>query len=350
MIKNYLTIDVEDYFQVSAFEECVTHKGWESYPSRVENNTERILSLLEKHQVKGTFFILGWTAEKFPQLVKKISSKGHEIACHSYYHRLVYNLTPEEFRQDTRKAKDVLEQITGRPVLGYRAPSYSITKNSLWALHILRELGFYYSSSVFPVYHDRYGMPHAPRYPFLWNLDSTTPQIVDMKGETVREILDYFATEALSGTVNKTSSLLLEIPISTSLVFKKNLPVSGGGYFRLFPYWFTRRALQQINNKEKKPFIFYLHPWEVDPEQPRMANATPRSRFRHYLNLHRTYERLEKLLHDFSFTSIDIQRNGLESTSKTKSCNDVSPAAANTMCASRQAPPEIPPFQLFRRR
>ncbi len=301
--KNYLTIDVEDYYQVSAFENLVDKKGWDGFASRVENNTEKILALFEQYEVKGTFFILGWTADKYPNLVKKISAAGHEVACHSYLHRLVYDLTPQEFRNDTRKAKDILEQITGLPVLGYRAPSYSITAKSLWAVEILLELGFRYSSSVFPVYHDRYGIPTAPRFPFLWDLSQNTPQISAITNKNAREILNDLVKEGEPDTAGNRVSLL-EIPVSTSLQFSKNIPISGGGYFRLFPYWFTKRALRHINDKEEQPFIFYLHPWEIDPEQPRMHKAKLRSRFRHYLNLHRTWGRFEKLLQDFSFTPI----------------------------------------------
>lgn len=264
--KNYLTIDVEDYFQVSAFEDIVTKEDWASYPSRVEQNTRKILALLEEHDIRATFFLLGWTARKYPALVREISDNGHEIGCHSFYHRLVYNLTPEEFREDTRKAKNILEQLTGRKILGYRAPSYSITGRSLWALDILAELGFQYDSSIFPVYHDRYGIPDAPRFSYA----------LEQQGMT-------------------------EFPISTLRIFGKNLPVSGGGYFRLFPYWFTRAALRRINGLDRRPFVFYFHPWEIDPDQPRMKGATLLSNFRHYLNLGKTHSRLRMLLRDFSF-------------------------------------------------
>jgi len=263
---NYLTIDVEDYFQVSAFEGIVSKDDWESFDSRVVRNTRKILTLLDHHNVRATFFVLGWTAQKQPDLVKEIFAKGHEIACHSYYHRLVYNLTPEEFYADTQQAKDILEQITGNKVDGYRAPSYSITKRSLWAIDILAELGFQYDSSIFPIYHDRYGIPDAPRFSYRLPARNMT-----------------------------------EYPISTALFFGKKIPIAGGGYFRLFPYWFTRMALRRINKKEGKPFVFYVHPWEIDPEQPRMKEANPLSRFRHYVNLNKTYDRLRQLLRDFSF-------------------------------------------------
>ena len=263
---NYLTIDIEDYFKVSAFEDIVTKDDWDTYPSRVEQNTSKILTLLDSDNVKAAFFVWGWTVKKYPDLVKKISSKGHEIACHSYYHRLVYDLSAKDFREDTRQAKDILEQLTGKKIIGYRAPSYSITRRSLWALDILAELDFQYDSSIFPIYHDRYGIPDAPRFSYKLSDQNMT-----------------------------------EYPISTSLFFGKKIPVAGGGYFRLFPYWFTRMALQRINNNEDKPFIFYFHPWEIDPEQPRMKSAKPLSRFRHYLNLNKTYDRIQQLLQDFPF-------------------------------------------------
>ncbi|MBC8439475.1 MAG: DUF3473 domain-containing protein [Deltaproteobacteria bacterium] len=267
---NYLTIDVEDYFQVSAFEKVVeSYHKWPTYPSRVERNTRKILDILDKHNAKATFFVVGWIAEKFPDLIKEISRQGHPLGCHSYYHRLVYDLSPEEFRQDTQNAKEILEQISGQQINGYRAPSYSITKRSLWALGILEELGFSFDSSIFPIYHDRYGIPDAPRFEY--------------------KIPEY---------------KLIEYPISTALFFGKKLPVSGGGYFRLFPYWFTRMALNKINMRDKQPFVFYLHPWEVDPNQPKINNAGALSRFRHYVNLDKTANRLEQLLQDFSFSPL----------------------------------------------
>jgi len=174
-ISNYLTIDVEEHFQVAAFEDIISPASWEKYPSRVKNNTRLILDLLDKHRIKATFFIVGWTAERHPKLVKEIEARGHQIGCHSYRHQKIYNLTPEEFRQDTAKAKDILEQIIGKAVKGYRAPSYSITRKSLWAVKILKELGFEYDSSVFPILHDNYGIPDAPRYPFIWNLSEDQP-------------------------------------------------------------------------------------------------------------------------------------------------------------------------------
>ena len=271
---NYLTIDVEDYFQVAAFEKVIQPATWENYPSRVEQNTTRILDLLNTYGVKGTFFIVGWTAERFPGLVKEIVTRGHEIGCHSYQHQKIYNQTPEEFRQDTQKAKDILEQASGQPVVGYRAPTYSITKKSLWAFDILQELGFKWDSSIFPIRHDNYGIPDAPRFAY-----------------------------------KMPNHNLIEYPISTALLWGRKIPVAGGGYFRILPYWFTRMALKKINQQEKQPFIFYLHPWEVDLGQPKVSHAGWKSRFRHYHNLGKTEERLHCLLKEFRFAPITASDN-----------------------------------------
>jgi len=207
--------------------------------------------------------------------VKKIAANGHLVGCHSYQHRLIYTLSPSEFREDTHRAKDILEQITGGTVTGYRAPSYSITKRSLWAYDILEEQGFQYSSSVFPILHDRYGIPDAPRFTFR------------VPGHNI-----------------------IEYPISTVPFLGRNVPVSGGGYFRIFPYWFTKIGLSRINNREHQPFLFFIHPWETDPEQPRMKGASALSRFRHYTNLRKTSERFRKLLNDFAFVPIP-ERQGV---------------------------------------
>lgn len=293
-IDNYLTIDVEDYFQVSAFEPLVPKENWREYPSRVVDNTRRILDILEQKSIKATFFILGWTAKKHPELVREIALQGHEIGCHSYYHRLVYTLTPEQFHEDTKTAKDILEQITGTQVKGYRAPSYSITRKSLWAIQILNDLGFAYDSSVFPIHHDRYGIPDAPRYPFHWDTSADHPKV---------------GSPYLPVNGSDSWNSLIEFPISTSLLLGKNLPVSGGGYFRLFPYWFTRMALKKINEQEQKSFAFYLHPWEFDPGQPRFNQASLLSKFRHYNNLHKTEKRFLRLLDDFSFKPMQAAHN-----------------------------------------
>ncbi|MFZ5759490.1 MAG: XrtA system polysaccharide deacetylase [Thermodesulfobacteriota bacterium] len=287
-ITNYLTIDVEDYFQVSAFEKVISPNEWDRCALRVENNTGGILQLLAARNVKATFFIVGWIAERCPELVREIARHGHEIGCHSYLHRKIYDLSPDQFREDTKRAKDILEKITGQPVYGYRAPSYSITRKSLWALEILAELGFTYDSSIFPIYHDTYGIPDAPRYPFLWDLSGKTPQYANQ------------LTDKPSGH----STVLKEYPLSTALILGRKVPVAGGGYFRLFPYWFTKFALGKINNDERKPFVFYLHPWEIDPNQPRFRQASRLSRFRHYNNLDKTGERLKRLLGDFFFARI----------------------------------------------
>lgn len=266
---NYLTVDVEDYFQVAAFGKVISQDTWDQYECRVVENTISILDLFAESGVKATFFIVGWIAQRYPDLVLEIDRNGHEIGCHSYWHRKIYDQTPEEFKADTRRSKEVLEGIIGKPVIGYRAPSYSITGKSLWALDILAELGFHYDSSIFPVYHDNYGIPDAPRFPYQ----------LEKQG-------------------------MMEYPISTVQLPLFNLPVAGGGYFRLFPYWFTRMALQRINEREEQPFMFYFHPWEVDPQQPRIKGAGAKSRFRHYLNLDKTRNRLQRLLTDFNFRSI----------------------------------------------
>jgi len=288
-ITNYLTIDVEDYFQVSAFESVISPDRWDSLESRVEKNTSTLLALLAEHETKATFFVVGWIAERHPNLVKEIFATGHEIGCHSFLHRRIYNLTPKEFREDTRKAKNTLEDITGQPVLCYRAPSYSITRKSLWALDILKDLGFFYDSSVFPIHHDIYGIPNAPRFPFSWKFSDGNSE----------PIIQYAAN-----CQQPTANCLLEFPISTVRFLGKNIPSSGGGYFRFFPYWFTRMALKKINEKENQPFIFYLHPWEIDPAQPRFNKASLRSRFRHYNNLSKTAGRFKQLLKEFRFGPI----------------------------------------------
>ena len=269
-IVNYLTIDVEDYFQVSAFEDIIRPADWDGMEQRVTGNTEKVLALLAEYNTKATFFIVGWIAEKFPRLVGAVHAQGHHIGCHSYWHRKVYDLSPEEFREDTARGKSILEDIIGEPVLGYRAPSYSITKKSLWALDILKDLGFTYDSSIFPIYHDTYGIPDSPR----------------------------FAYRHANG--------LLEYPISTLRLLGGNLPVSGGGYFRLFPYQLSRLFLRALNRADKQPFVFYLHPWEVDPGQPRLRQARWFSRFRHYNHLDATASRLRQLLSDFSFAPLPV--------------------------------------------
>ena len=266
-IRNALTVDVEDYFHVSAFANSVDPGDWESYPLRVEQNTRRLLDLFDEYNATATFFVLGWVAERSPDLVREIADRGHEVASHGYSHQLVYNQAPEVFRDETLRTKHILEDIIQAKVTGYRAASYSITERSLWALDILAEAGFDYDSSIFPVRHDRYGIPDAKEVPH--NIE----------------------------TQNGYS--LVEFPLSTAKLFNYRLPVAGGGYFRLYPYALTRRGLEQINRRER-PFIFYLHPWEIDADQPRIP-ASWFSQFRHYNNLSRCEARLRKLLQDFRF-------------------------------------------------
>ncbi len=266
---NALTIDVEEYFQVEAFARVIAKKDWDKFVSRVIQNTEKILNLLEFFQIKATFFCLGWVAERYPELIKAIAQKGHEIASHGFSHTPIFRLTPQEFRKEVRKSKRLLEDLSDREVKGFRAPTYSVTKNTLWALKILAEEGYTYDSSIFPIRHDLYGLPEAPRFPF------------------------------------KIKSLgLIEFPITTARFLGIKWPAAGGGYFRLFPYPLTKYLLKRINRKEKMPFIFYVHPWEFDPAQPRIK-APLKSRFRHYLNLKKTEKRFKKLLFDFKFAPVE---------------------------------------------
>jgi len=280
MVSNVFSVDVEDYFHVEAFSDVVDRAKWDAYPCRVEDNTRRLLDLADKVNQRGTFFILGWVAERFPALVREIVSRGHEPACHSYWHRLIYKLSPAEFREDTLRAKAVIEQAAGMPVLGYRAPSYSITSRSLWALEILAEAGFRYDSSIFPISHDIYGIPDAPRFPFR---------------------------------VETPSGELVEYPITTfRLVGEHNLPVGGGGYLRIFPFWYTKLGFRKVQ-AEELPLIVYTHPWEVDPEQPRLAGRF-KSRLRHYTNLSKTESRLSRLLQLGVFNT--FQASGLDASAR----------------------------------
>lgn len=275
-VMNALTVDVEDYFHVSAFAACIDQGDWDSYSSRVERNTQRLLDLFEQNRIRATFFVLGWVADRERKLIEEIHRRGHEVACHGYSHQLVYNQTPEVFREETLRSKALLEDIIQAPVNGYRAASYSITEKSKWALDILAEAGFLYDSSIFPVHHDRYGMPGTPEDPYLL----TTPN-----GQT-----------------------LVEFPLSTAKLLGQSIPVAGGGYFRLYPYPATRAGLRQIN-RQQRPFIFYLHPWEIDADQPRIP-AKLFSRFRHYNNLAKCEGRLQRLLNDFKFdTTFNVLKN-----------------------------------------
>ena len=271
-IKNALTVDVEDYFHVTAFERQINPSSWDTYSLRVVENTEKILDMFDEHSVKATFFVLGWVAERRPDLVKEIGARGHEIACHGYGHQLVYRIGPDKFRSDIRTSKKILEDITGDAVIGYRAPSYSITRDSLWAFDILVEEGFQYDSSIFPIVHDIYGIPHANRFPHVMNVQA---------------------------------GRLHEFPLSTyqiSIITRKiSIPVAGGGYLRLFPAWFIQRAITSINTSEGQPAVLYFHPWEIDHEQPRIKTGM-KSRFRHYLNLHKMSGRIQKLVSTINFS------------------------------------------------
>jgi polysaccharide deacetylase family protein (PEP-CTERM system associated) len=325
---NALSIDLEDYFQVHAFSNVISFKDWDKFESHVERNTNRLLDILRTAKsphsdidqlpclpgsrpqggIKATFFCLGWVAERYPNLIKRIQQEGHEIACHGYAHKLIYDQSPKEFRNDVRRAKDILEGIIGCKVIGYRAPTYSITANSLWAMKILAEEGFKYDSSIFPVSHDFYGMPGAPRSPFLIFPDGNSS--VEMR-ELNLHLSSSNADQRESQILLKTShegdndckAGIIEFPLSTVKILGKNIPVAGGGYFRLFPLGFSRKALTRINQKEKRFFIFYLHPWEIDYDQPRIKGVGLKSRFRHYVNLSSTEKKFKLLLEIFPFTS-----------------------------------------------
>lgn len=270
-ITGAMTVDVEDYFQVAAFADQVKREDWDSYPCRVERNVDLILAMFAEHQVKATFFTLGWIAERYPQVLRQIADAGHEVASHGYDHVKVHTQAPEAFRLDIRKTKGILEDISGQPIKGYRAASFSIDQRTPWAFDILAEEGYSYSSSVYPIRHDHYGMPDAPRFAY---------QPSDKHG-------------------------LIEVPISTLGVFNRNLPSGGGGYFRLMPYSCSRWVLRRIGTKDRLPVVFYFHPWEVDPGQPRFDQASLRSRFRHYINLNAMERRLRALLRDFSWDRMD---------------------------------------------
>jgi polysaccharide deacetylase family protein (PEP-CTERM system associated) len=270
-VVNAMSVDVEDYFHVSALAEVAPPAIWDRFEPRVEANTDRLLDLFAAAGVRSTFFVLGWVAQRHPALVTRIAGAGHEIASHGYDHQLVYDLTPEAFRQDVSRSRRLLEDQTGGPVVGYRAPSYSITRRSLWALDVLLEEGYRYDASIFPVHHDRYGIPDAPRH--------------------------HYAVERHAGR-------LLEVPPSTVRLASVNLPVAGGGYFRLLPYAWTRWGVTRLNHVERCPAVFYLHPWEIDPGQPRLRPTSILSRIRHYRNLHRTEPRLRRLLRDFRWAAV----------------------------------------------
>lgn len=268
-VKNALTIDVEDYFQVSAFAPYIARSDWDRYECRIERNVARILQLLADKNIKATFFTLGWIAERYPQMVRKIVEEGHELASHGYGHLRVSEQSPAVFFDDISHAKLLLEDLSGQEVIGYRAPSFSIGSGTLWAFEGLHKAGYRYSSSVYPIKHDHYGMADAPRFSF----------------------------DAGSG--------LIEFPLSTYRVFKRNIPSSGGGYFRLLPYAISSWMLRKINVESAQPSIFYFHPWEIDTEQPRVQGITSKTRFRHYLNISFMEDRLKKLFTDFSWGRMD---------------------------------------------
>ncbi len=270
-IRNAFSIDVEDYFQVSALAPHFPRQIWDQQTCRVERNVDRMLGMLADSQAHATFFTLGWVAERFPDMIKRIVAGGHELASHGYGHQRVSDLTPAEFLDDVTRAKKILEDLGGQAVIGYRAPSFSIGEDNLWALDSLGDAGYQYSSSIYPIRHDHYGMPNAPRFAFRPS-DSKT---------------------------------LLELPATTIRLFNRNLPAAGGGYFRLLPYQMSRWSINRVNNVDKQACIFYCHPWEIDPEQPRPHGMTLKTRFRHYVNLGRTESRLRILLKDFHWGRID---------------------------------------------
>jgi polysaccharide deacetylase family protein (PEP-CTERM system associated) len=269
-MRNALTFDVEEYFQVESFKPIVRTEDWSGFPSRVGPSTHRILDLLDRREVRGTFFVLGWVGERQPELVREIHARGHEVACHGYGHQVIQSMTPAEFRADVRSAKATLEDAIGAPVRGYRAPTFSIMRGTLWALDVLAEVGFQYDSSIFPIRHDRYGIPEAPRFPHRIPL--------------------------------RRGGDIVEFPMTTVPLAGQRVPVAGGGYFRLLPYPLIAAGIRGVNERERMPAIVYLHPWELDPEQPRLP-VRGLSRFRHYVNLQGTAAKLERLLDDFAFAS-----------------------------------------------
>lgn len=265
---NAMTVDVEDFFHVSAFESIISPDQWQEYQPRVDRNTRRLLDMFAKHGVKSTFFTLGWVAERYPELVKEIHAQGHEVASHGYAHRRASEQTREEFYSDVKRSKDHLEDLIGEDVSGYRAPSFSIGYNNEWAFEVLAELGFSYSSSTYPVKHDLYGTPDWPRFAYT-------------RAENI-----------------------IEIPIPTLKMMGRQVPIGGGGYFRLYPYKLTQKLVARYLKQEKQPYSFYFHPWEIDAGQPRLDNAPLKSRFRHYVNLEKTEAKLERLLQDFNWSTM----------------------------------------------
>jgi polysaccharide deacetylase family protein (PEP-CTERM system associated) len=271
MMKNALSVDVEDWFQVGAFERTIHRADWDSLAHRVEGNTDAVLDLFAQAGVTGTFFTLGWVAERYPALMRRIADAGHEVASHGYDHARVFTFTPEQWRADLRKARAILEDASGQAVTGYRAPSFSIDPRTPWAHPILAEEGYRYSSSVAPIRHDHYGWPDSPR----------------------------FAWKPVPG------SDLVELPVTTAKLGKRTLAAGGGGFFRLLPYQFSRWAIRQVNAQAGRPAIIYFHPWEIDPDQPRRTDAPLRSRLRHYSNLSVMAPKLRRLTSDFAWTRVD---------------------------------------------
>jgi polysaccharide deacetylase family protein (PEP-CTERM system associated) len=271
VVRNAMSVDVEDYFQVSAFEGHISRDDWDRLPCRVEANVDRILALFAEFDIQATFFTLGWIAERYPQMVRRVVDGGHELASHGYSHVRVTEMDEARFRADVSRTKALLEDIGGVPVRGYRAPSYSIGAGNLWALRVLEETGHRYSSSIYPIRHDLYGMPEAPRFAFR-------PEVCQR---------------------------LLEVPVTTVALGRRKYPCGGGGYFRLFPYAYSRWALRQVNRRDGQSAVFYFHPWEIDPDQPRQQGLGLKTRVRHYLNLGRMERRLRCLARDFRWSRLD---------------------------------------------
>jgi len=275
-VKNAFTVDVEDYFQVSVFENTISPSDWNNQESRIEYSMAKVLALLAQADVKATFFVLGWVAARYPDLIKRLAAAGHEIASHGYGHQRACEQTPDEFREDVVKTRHLLQDLTGAAVAGYRAPSFSFNQSNEWVYDVLADAGYSYSSSVYPIVHDHYGVPDAPRFKYR------TPQG------------------------------LWEVPLSTLRLGAKNIPISGGGYFRLYPYRLTSWAIKRFHAADHEPYIFYMHPWEVDPDQPRQGGLGFKSRFRHYLNLSRVEPRLKSMLAEFQWGTLESCIQGRE--------------------------------------
>lgn len=293
-MRNALSVDVEDWFQVGAFERVIARESWDSLPQRAEANTMAVLELFEQAGVKGTFFTLGWIAERHPQLLRRIADAGHELASHGYDHQRVFTFSPEQFRDDLRKSRYLIEDACGHRVHGYRAPSFSIDARTSWAYRVLAEEGFAYSSSVAPVRHDHYGWPEAPRFAF-------------------RPLAD---------------SMLVELPVTTARLGGRTLAAGGGGFFRLLPYGFSRWAIRQVNERNSRPAIFYFHPWEIDPGQPFVRNAPMRSRLRHYSRLGTMANKLRRLMTEFEWGRVDELLDEQAAQARSLSSPSVERAAA----------------------